>query len=254
MMVERAFGDAGARIVIEEHLSGREASFFVLLRRPEVRRSRALPGLQAGHGRRRRADTGGMARTRRRRTSTERSATRSSRCGRADDRRAGRRRDPVLRRAVRGLMLTADGPKVSSTTAASGIRSPGAPAAPARRLGRGPGGVRVRNLRGVKLSWRAMLPCASCWPREAIQGSTRAPRDLRTRRCRTGRGRWCSRRDRPGSGRPAAHRRGRVLGVTALGSDLRAARDRAYSAASRIRWSGMHHRTDIALDAIGRTS
>jgi len=47
---------------------------------------------------------------------------------------------------------------------------------------------------------------------------------------------------------------GRVLGVTALGSDLRAARDRAYSAASRIRWSGMHHRTDIALDAIGRTS
>ena len=30
MMVDRRFGDAGAQIVIEEHLQGREASFFVL--------------------------------------------------------------------------------------------------------------------------------------------------------------------------------------------------------------------------------
>jgi phosphoribosylamine--glycine ligase len=30
MMVDRRFGDAGARIVVEEHLKGREASFFVL--------------------------------------------------------------------------------------------------------------------------------------------------------------------------------------------------------------------------------
>lgn len=30
MMVDRRFGDAGARLVVEEHLEGREASFFVL--------------------------------------------------------------------------------------------------------------------------------------------------------------------------------------------------------------------------------
>jgi phosphoribosylamine--glycine ligase len=43
---------------------------------------------------------------------------------------------------------------------------------------------------------------------------------------------------------------GRVLGVTALGTDLAAARDRAYEAVSRIHWEDEHHRTDIALDAV----
>jgi phosphoribosylamine--glycine ligase len=45
---------------------------------------------------------------------------------------------------------------------------------------------------------------------------------------------------------------GRVLGVTALGSDLGAARERAYEAVAKIRWDGEHHRTDIALDALGQ--
>ncbi len=39
---------------------------------------------------------------------------------------------------------------------------------------------------------------------------------------------------------------GRVLGVTALGDDLRAARARAYEAAGRIRFEGMQLRHDIA--------
>jgi phosphoribosylamine--glycine ligase len=43
---------------------------------------------------------------------------------------------------------------------------------------------------------------------------------------------------------------GRVLGVTALGGDLAAARDRAYEAVARIRWEGEQHRSDIALDAV----
>jgi phosphoribosylamine--glycine ligase len=42
---------------------------------------------------------------------------------------------------------------------------------------------------------------------------------------------------------------GRVLDVTALGRDLREARDRAYAAVSKITWRGMHHRTDIAKEA-----
>ena len=33
---------------------------------------------------------------------------------------------------------------------------------------------------------------------------------------------------------------GRVLGVTAVGTDLAAARDRAYEAVSRIRWNGAY--------------
>ena len=45
---------------------------------------------------------------------------------------------------------------------------------------------------------------------------------------------------------------GRVLAVTALGSTIESARDRAYEAVSRIHFEGCHYRRDIALSAIAR--
>jgi phosphoribosylamine--glycine ligase len=45
---------------------------------------------------------------------------------------------------------------------------------------------------------------------------------------------------------------GRVLAVTALGSTVESARDRAYEAVSRIHFEGCHFRRDIALSAIAR--
>jgi len=42
---------------------------------------------------------------------------------------------------------------------------------------------------------------------------------------------------------------GRVLDVVGRGADLAAARSVAYDGVSRIRWPGMHHRSDIALEA-----
>jgi len=45
---------------------------------------------------------------------------------------------------------------------------------------------------------------------------------------------------------------GRVLGVTALGEDIRAARQRAYEAMEKIRFEGMHYRRDIGSKAIDR--
>ncbi|HKY68359.1 MAG TPA: phosphoribosylglycinamide synthetase C domain-containing protein, partial [Acidimicrobiales bacterium] len=42
---------------------------------------------------------------------------------------------------------------------------------------------------------------------------------------------------------------GRVLGVTATGPSVAAARNQAYAAAGQITWRGMYHRTDIALEA-----
>ena len=47
---------------------------------------------------------------------------------------------------------------------------------------------------------------------------------------------------------------GRVLGVTARGPDLAGAREKAYLAVNRIRWDGEAHRTDIAEDAVRRTT
>jgi phosphoribosylamine--glycine ligase len=45
---------------------------------------------------------------------------------------------------------------------------------------------------------------------------------------------------------------GRVLGVTARGADVGAARAQAYAAVSRIRFEGMHYRRDIAARAAAR--
>ncbi|MEK8144277.1 phosphoribosylglycinamide synthetase C domain-containing protein [Streptomyces sp. M10(2022)] len=42
---------------------------------------------------------------------------------------------------------------------------------------------------------------------------------------------------------------GRVLSVTATGTDLSQARERAYTALGRIRLDGSQHRTDIAKQA-----
>jgi phosphoribosylamine--glycine ligase len=47
---------------------------------------------------------------------------------------------------------------------------------------------------------------------------------------------------------------GRVLGVTSLGKDIPDAIARAYLAVEKIRWDGMHYRTDIGRKAIGRTT
>ncbi len=43
---------------------------------------------------------------------------------------------------------------------------------------------------------------------------------------------------------------GRVLGVNALGTNIEEARTRAYNALNKIRFEGMHYRRDIALDAL----
>lgn len=45
---------------------------------------------------------------------------------------------------------------------------------------------------------------------------------------------------------------GRVLGVTALGETVEAAKTRAYEAVEKIHFEGAHYRTDIADKAIGR--
>ena len=43
---------------------------------------------------------------------------------------------------------------------------------------------------------------------------------------------------------------GRVLGVTALGDSIRAAKDKAYAAVDKIHFDGEHHRSDIAWRAL----
>jgi phosphoribosylamine--glycine ligase len=45
---------------------------------------------------------------------------------------------------------------------------------------------------------------------------------------------------------------GRVLGVTALGQNLQTAIQRAYEAAGKVSFDGMHYRKDIGQKALSR--
>jgi phosphoribosylamine--glycine ligase len=45
---------------------------------------------------------------------------------------------------------------------------------------------------------------------------------------------------------------GRVLGVTGLGKDISSAIERTYQAVKKISWNGVHYRTDIGLKALRR--
>ena len=47
---------------------------------------------------------------------------------------------------------------------------------------------------------------------------------------------------------------GRILGVTATGSDITKAKQKAYEAVEKIQFKGMHYRKDIADRAINRES
>lgn len=112
-MIDRRFGDAGSRLVIEDHLTGREASFFVLT---DGTRAVRLPSAE-DHKRRFDGDlgpnTGGMGAF----------APSPLIDGAMSDRVLREIVEPVLRGMRRegceyrgflyvGLMLTADGPKV----------------------------------------------------------------------------------------------------------------------------------------------
>jgi phosphoribosylamine--glycine ligase len=56
------------------------------------------------------------------------------------------------------------------------------------------------------------------------------------------------------NGREVVTMGGRVLGVTALGRDIRAARDLAYRAVEKIAFRGAHFRKDIAAKALAATA
>ena len=256
MLSGRAFGAAGSRIVVEERLLGREASFFVLTDGERVLELATCQDYKRLHDADTGPNTGGMGAY--------------SPSAWLDE--ASRRflHDEVALRTIRGLaaegapyrgvlyigaMLTERGPRVLEYNVRFGdpetqvliprLRGDGLPLL----LGCAEG-----DLGGLVPSWRDEVavcvvlaskgyPSASS-PPQPIEGLDRAA-------------------EVPGvllfhaATELDAHGRvvtagGRVLGVTALGADLAGARDRAYEAAACITWPGMQRRTDIATDAIER--
>jgi phosphoribosylamine---glycine ligase len=249
-LVSRVHGDAGARILLEEHLDGPEASVFALSDgRAVVPLAPARDYKRVGEG-----DTGpntggmgaysplpdvpeGLVETIRRKILEP---TIAELCGR------GIRYQGVL---YAGLALTADGPKVIEFNC---------------RLGDPEAQVVIPRLAsdltdllwatvegslgGEKVAWDPRACVTVVLTSGGYPGSYRrgfeitgldaaaAIPDVRIFHAGTT-------TDAAGTIRTAG---GRVLAVTALGDDLAVARSRAYEAAESIHFEGMHFRRDIA--------
>ncbi len=254
MLSGRDFGDAGRRILVEEMLAGREASFFVLSdgeRFVELATCQDYKRALDGDGG---LNTGGMG-------------TYSPSAWLDDDLRStlieqvvrptieGMAAEGMPYRGVlyAGVMLTAEGPKVLEFNARFGDpetqvlmpRLDGDWLDLLDRCARG-------DLGDAEPRWKSeaavcVVMASGGYPGSyakghAIEGLERAEASGAIVY-------HAGTRQVDGAYVTAG---GRVLGVTALGQDLESARNNAYSAVGEIRWTDEHHRNDIALDAVQR--
>jgi phosphoribosylamine---glycine ligase len=253
MMMERRFGDAGCRIVIEEFLRGREASFFVVT---DGINARVLPSAE-DHKRAFDGDkgpnTGGMGAF--------------SPSPQVTDAMAGRILESIVFPTLRGLaaegrpyrgflygglMITADGPKVIEFNARMGD--------PETQV----------VLPGLDEDLLPHLWCAAAGRVESGTFRTRGDRHVGVVLASGGypdafeKGKVINGLDEatalPGTlvfhagsatrGGEIVTSGGRVLTVVGGGADFAEARDRAYRAVSRIAFEGMQYRKDIGVRAL----
>ena len=247
-MDQGVFGEAGRRVVIEECLRGVECSLHALVDGsgyclfPDARdHKRAFDGNRG-------PNTGGMGTI--------------SPSGALDASLIERIREEVLDRFVAGiktdgiafrgmlfpgLMLTGDGPKVLEFNCR--FRRPGdAGARPpaAQRFIEPSGGMRGGDAcrSAARMGWAGSRLRGSRFGR--VSGRLREGQADRGIGGRSGDEGGCCIPCGNEAGRSAdLHQRGRVLGVTAMGADLGAARELAYRAADTIRFDQIQRREDI---------
>ena len=253
ILVEKTFGTAGERVVIQEFLEGTEISLHALCDGQVAKlfpssqdHKRALDGDQG-------LNTGGMGAYS---PAPFLSPSELERTGRAvlDPWLAGCKAEGIDFRGILypGLMLTADGPKVLEFNARFGD--------PETQVYL----TRLENdlyelleacvsgtLSRVELKWRPGASACVVMASGGYPGSYRkglrihglerslAVPNVKVFHAGTA---WHD-------GRIVTHG-GRVLGVTALGDDLRTARDRAYQVVEGIQFDGAHYRHDIAAKGL----
>jgi phosphoribosylamine---glycine ligase len=255
MMVEREFGAAGARIVVQEFLEGIEMSLHALC---DGRTPKVFPGSQ-DHKRAldgdRGPNTGGMGAYCPTPFLTEAQLAET----------AARILEPFLRGCEAegidyrgmlypGIMLTASGPRVLEFNARFGD-----PEAQAYLVRLTSDLVELLDasvngtLGPLPLDWSPLasvcvVMASGGYPGEyargqVISGIQAAEASSRVKVFHAGTA-WAD-------GKVVTNG-GRVLGVTALGEDLRAARSAAYAAIERIHFDGAHYRHDIGDRALSR--
>ncbi len=251
-LVHRAFGPAGARVLVEEHLTGREVSAFAVTDGRHVLPLAMVQDFKRVDEGDLGPNTGGMGAY--------------SPVPFVDPDTRDRIWDEILRRAIRamaaegtpyrgvlyaGLMLTDDGPKVLEFNCRFGdpetqaliplLRSDLAELCLASAEGNlGPYRALLAEEACVTVvvasggypgAYTTDIPIEGLGSADEVAGATvfHAGTEERQGRVVT-------------SG-------GRVLSVTGRGGDLAEARERAYDACARIRFEGMHYRRDIAARA-----
>jgi len=251
-LVEGRFGAAGAEIVVEDFLAGEEASFFAL-----VDGEHALPLATAQDYKRvgerdTGPNTGGMgAVSPAPQFGPEFESAVMDRIIRPTV--AAMRRDGRLFKGVlyAGLMLTEAGPKLLEFNTRFGdpecqvlmmrLMSDLLPALVAAH----DGVLKSFDLRWLADSALCVVMAARGYPEEPHRGSEIRGLDAAVSNSNVKIFHAGTRRD----GARLLADGGRVLGVTALGSDIAAARDHAYAAVDRIDWPDGFCRRDIGRDA-----
>jgi len=253
MMVDRRFGDAGARVVVEECLQGREASFFVLT---DGEHARVLPSAE-DHKRAFDGDegpnTGGMGAF--------------SPSPLIDAPTAERVLETIVFPTLRGmkaagyayrgflycgLMMTADGPKVIEFNARMGdpetqVVMPALDEdllphmVDANRGALKSGTFRARSERHV-----GVVMASGGYPDRFETGKAIGGLDAVAARPDT----WVFHAGTALKAGALVTSGGRVLTVVGRGVDFEAARARAYAAVAGITFDGVHYRRDIGKRAV----
>ncbi|MEZ5066114.1 MAG: phosphoribosylamine--glycine ligase [bacterium] len=253
---DRVFGDAGARVVLEEWLEGEEVSIIALVDGDEVRplvpsqdHKRAYDGDEG-------PNTGGMG-AYAPYPGLDATAVESvaETCLRPLVRELARRGTPFRGVLYAGLMLTADGPRVLEYNVRFGDPETQVllPMLASDALELFAATARGELARCEPLRFRpgaalTVVAAAADYPAGSARGDVisglEGPDDR-------GDALVFQAGTRVGDGGRPETNGGRVLAVTGLGPSLAAARDRAYEALADISFPGMRWRTDIGHRGLG---
>jgi phosphoribosylamine--glycine ligase len=254
MLSGNDFGDAGRRILVEEMLEGREASFFVLSDGKRFVELATCQDYKRAHDGDEGLNTGGMGTyspsvwldDATRQTLIE-TVVRPVIEGMA---REGRPYRGVL---YTGVMLTNDGPKVLEFNARFGDpetqvlmpRLDGDWLDLLNRVARG-------DLGDTRPAWKDDAAVCVVLASGGYPGGYAKGHEIKGLGQAEGLGAVVFHAGTQYDNGTYLTSGGRVLGVTALGADLATARRNAYSAVDEIHWNDEYHRSDIALDAVQR--
>ncbi|MFO7172185.1 MAG: phosphoribosylamine--glycine ligase [Bacillota bacterium] len=252
LMVDRAFGAAGAKVVIEEKLTGPECSVLALCDGEDFV---AFPAVQ-DHKRLGEGDTGpntgGMGTYTPVPGYTEAVAREVAERILAPTLAAMRERGHPFRGCLfAGLMLTADGPKVLEFNARFG--DPEAqvalPMLDMDLLDLMEAALEG-GLRGVRLRWRPGAAACVVAASAGYPGAYEKGKVIRGLEEAETRGALVFHAGTARQGDQVVTAGGRVLGVVGRGPDLRAALGQAYRALEAIHFDGIYYRKDIGWRAL----